>query len=287
LNDRRYISTERSRETYDHCIGQFVTFLTTAGRQNSVSELTPENVEAFVALLFERKMAATSVNLRLSALSGLAKYAMQTKNRGRYLLDVNPVDRIKRPRNAKPRERFLTLDELRALLAVDCPPNERLALALIVDQPLRATEYCEACVRDLRLEGDAVALTVRVKGGAHVTKVLGSRVAEQLQAALREREAGRDETLLVNTKGEPYSRQTFSEMIARNAVKAGIRQPVRAHLIRHSIASAAALKGATEHELAAVLNHASLGTVKRYTHGVRPDAALDRVREALSADLDS
>jgi site-specific recombinase XerD len=282
LNDPRYITTARSRETYDLCLGQFQAYLVNAGSENSVSALTAENVEGFVAYLFERGLATASVNLRLSAIAGLAKYAMQTKDRGKYLLDLNPVDRVKRPRNAKPPVRYLALDDLRALLTVECPSNERLALALIVDQPLRATEYCEAKVRDLSPAGDGVALTVRVKGGRFVQKVLGDRVAAALLAALKEREAGPDEPLLVNAKGEPYTRQSLSEMIARNALRAGLtRFPVRAHVIRHSIASMAAAMGASEHELAAMLNHASLGTVKRYVHGVRPDAALGRVREAL------
>ena len=64
--------------------------------------------------------------------------------------------------------------------------------------------------------------------------------------------------------------------------RAGIRRiPVRAHVIRHSIASAAASMGATVHELADMLNHSDTNTVKRYVHGITQDAALSKVRALL------
>ena len=198
------------------------------------------------------------------------------------MLDTNPVMRIKRPRNNRPRIKFLSVDELRSLLAVDCKPNERLALELIVDQPLRATEYCESKVSDLTLDNDQVALTVRVKGGSYKTKVLGRRVAELLTRTLREREAGPNETILVNSNGDPFTRQSLSEMLLKLARRAGIRRvPVRSHVIRHSIASAAASLGATVHELADMLNHSDTNTVKRYVHGITQDAALSKVRALL------
>ena len=284
-SDPRYITTAKSRDTYEHCLGQFIAYLMHRGIENTIGSFDADNVESFVQYLFERGLNATSVNLRLSALSGLAKYGMQQKlSKGKYVVESNPVDRIKRPRNSPVKERFLSLAEVRALLAVESAPNERLALMLIIDQPLRASEICEAKVRDLTLDGDKVALNVRVKGGRFVTKVLGERVAEALVDSLRQREAGKDEAILLNQRGMPYNRQTLSEMISRVARRAGItRIEVRAHVIRHSIASMAAASGASPHELAAMLNHSGTATVKRYVHGIAPDAALARVREALHA----
>src|SRR5262249_25538826 len=112
------------------------------------------------------------------------------------------------------------------------------------------------------------------------------RVAALLKAALREREAEPDEPIIVIMKNEPYSRQAFSEMVQRNAYRAGItRVSVRAHLIRHSVASMAAALGASVPELAAMLNHAGLSTAARYVHGVRPDAALARVTAAFDRPI--
>jgi integrase/recombinase XerD len=199
-----------------------------------------------------------------------------------YMLNGNPVDRVKRPKHVQPRENWLTFDELNALLNVEAERHEQIALALVVDQPLRASEWIRANVGDLIEAGDSVALQVIVKGGARRKKVLGDKVARMLTATLRQRNAGPEEPLIVNSLGQRYSRQAFSEMIARLARKAGIARQVRAHMVRHTVASLAAHYGASVYEIAEMLNHRSLQTAQRYVHGVQPDAALARVREALA-----
>ena len=73
-------------------------------------------------------------------------------------------------------------------------------------------------------------------------------------------------------------------MLLRLARRADIcRIPVRAHVIHHSIASAAAALGARGHELAEMSNHSDTNTVRRYVHGIGPDGALARVRVLLDA----
>jgi Phage integrase family len=76
----------------------------------------------------------------------------------------------------------------------------------------------------------------------------------------------------------------LSEMLLKLARRAGLhRIPVRSHVIRHRIATAAAQLGATVHELADMLNHSDMNTVKRYVHGTTQDAALTKVRALLAA----
>jgi len=121
-SDPRYLATPRSKETYEHCLAQLIGYLVSHGLGNSVASFTPENVEGFVAYLFANDMAPSSVNLRLSALSGLAVYGIQQKRNRKCILGENPVVRVKRPKITRPKERYLTLDELRALLSVECSP---------------------------------------------------------------------------------------------------------------------------------------------------------------------
>lgn len=288
LADPRYVESVRSKETYDHCIRQFMTYLEGAGAQNSVESFTPENVEGFVEYLYAvKKLSNTSVNLRLSALSGLAQYAMQNndeRTKKRYMTS-NPVQFVKRPKNERPVSKYLTAAEVRALLNVECEPNEKLALALLFDTQLRASAAAEAKVKDLTLDGDRVLLTVVEKGDNPDTFVLGPELAEALVASLRLREAGKEETLLLNCKGEPYTRQTLSEMVARLARRAGItRIRVGAHLFaRHSPASLAGQDGASTFEIAAMLRHRDPNTAKRYVHGVTADATRARVRDLVRA----
>lgn len=227
------------------------------------------------------------MNLRLSALSGLAQYAMQNKDersKKRYM-ETNPIDFVKRPRNEAPKAKYLAADEVRKILALDALPNERLAVLLLFSTQLRASAACEARVKDLTLDGDRVVLSVVEKGDNPDTFTLIPEVADILLKSLRQREAGPNETLLLNTKGEPYTRQTLSAMVARLARRAGItRIRVGAHLFsRHSAGSIAGQDGASLFEIQALLRHRDNNTVKRYVHGVQSEAVRQRVWDLVKA----
>ncbi len=272
-----------SQSSYDRVFDQFAGYLVAAGRENDVRAFTPDSVDGFATMLADAGMGNNTVRHHLAALSALAKWAMTQKGPrgGSYVLDSNPVDRIERPKHVPPKEKWLALDELQAILAADAEPHERMALACVVDQPLRASEWCGANVGDLALEGDKVVLQVVVKGGARRKKVLGDKLAAVLTADLRQREARPEEPLLLNAQGKRFTRQNFSNVLDRIARRAGIQRGVRAHMIRHTVASLAAEYGASVYEIAEMLNHRSLQTAQRYIHGVRPDAALGKVREAV------
>lgn len=287
LADPRYLASERSKETYDLGINQFLGYLQTISAPNSVDSFTADNVEGFVQWLYsEKKLSNTTVNLRLSALSGLAAYAMQNKDEKtrKPYMDKNPVDFIKRPRNETPKQKFLAMNEIKKILDVDAQPNEKLALALLFRTNLRATAAAEAKVKNLTLDGERVLLTVTEKGDVQRTVTLPPDLADELVASLKQREAGPEETLLLNTEGKPYTRQTISNMVARLAVRAGItRIRVGSHLFnRHSPASIVGEDGASEFQIASMLGHRTTATAKKYTHGVTADKARSRVWDLLN-----
>jgi len=267
-------------DKYEDDIGEFVAFIRT-NTQDSVRDFTAVRVLEFVQRLKARSAGHASINGKLAALGSMAKFGMQTKGeKGKYLLDQNPLDRVPRHRKKDAPIRFLSPGQLDMLLAVDCQPNERLALTMLADQPLRATEWATRKVKDLILREDGgVSIGVKVKGGRLKTKRLGEDAGRALLASLKQREAGPEETLLLNCDGRPYTRQTLSEMVARLARRAGLPERVSAHVIRHSVASEAAANGASVYEIAEMLNHSNLQTAHRYIHGVREDAALTTVRE--------
>jgi integrase/recombinase XerC len=279
-------ASPRTIETYDLVYGQFVAFLVNQGKQDDVREFTPDNLEAFSTYLAEAGRKASSVNIKLAALHSLGAFGVKTKDASgkKYLLQENPLDRVYRPKRQKPAEKYLYLQELKALLALPKPAAAQLALELTADTGLRASELAGARVADLSLDGDRLILATRVKGGAQKTVTLGAEVSAKLLESLKFREAGPHDPVLVNEQGGAYTRTTLTEMVARNARRAGItRIPVRAHVLRHSYATLAVATGADLPTAAAMLNHAGLATIGRYVHRKDAvDAARDRVREILA-----
>lgn len=283
FNARRGASP-RTCECYDLTYSQFVAFLSARGLQNDIREFTPENVDAFASHLADAGRKASSVNVKLAALHSLGEYGKKTKDpKGRYLLAENPLDRVVRPKRVKPKEKYLYRSELIQFLRADKPPCVQLAIEVLVDTALRASEVAGAKVEHLSLDGERVRLSVVLKGGSPRVVTLGERVGAILLESLHFREARPEEPLLVNERGEAYTRTTLSEMVLRQAVRAGItRVVVRAHVLRHSIASLASASNVDVPTIAAMLNHSDIHTVARYVHRQEAvDAARDRVREVL------
>jgi site-specific recombinase XerD len=277
-------ASPKTIECYDLTYRQFVAYLLGRGVENDLHQFTAENVEGFTAYLAENGRKASSINVKLAGLHSLGQYGMRTKDaRGKYHLAENPLDRVFRPKRQKPAEKYLYLAELKQLMEAPCPAHERLALDLLVDTALRVSELTHAKVEHLSLDGERVLLAVTVKGGRPRTIVLGPAVAERLLESLKFREARPAEPLLVNGRGEPWTRTSLSEAILRLATRAGVtRIPVRPHVLRHSVATLAIARGADIPTVAAMLNHSDIHTVQKYVHRHEAvDAAREAVREVL------
>lgn len=284
----------KTEESYDEAYGLFVEYLHAKGLKDDVREFTPENVSGFKEWLAARpakrrgeKYKGSSINNRLAALSSLGKWGMSVERPGKDRLPENPVLRVTRPRKVKPMEKYLYLHEVRSLLALTMAPNERLVLEMFLDTALRASEVMNARVRDLRPgpDGTALALTVRVKGGAVRTVPLGAELSAKIEASLRQREAVDDSPVFVNQAGDVYKKGTLCDVVYRLARRAGItRIPVRPHVLRKTVATMADTQGASVAEIASLLNHSDMSTVQRYVFASRErvDGVRARVREALA-----
>lgn len=290
----RYLLFARSRGgaattqvSYDITYTAFIEFLHAQGLTDDVRHFTPETVSDWIGALQGRGLKASSINVKLAALKSLGDFGVKTKDgRGKYILDENPLMRVYRPKRQPRRERYLTRDELRQLLAAPCSPDARLTLDVLVDTALRASELAGANVEHLRLDGDRLILSVRVKGGRYREVTLGKDVAAKLLEALKFREARPHDPLLVTDRGVRHTRSTLSALVATLALRAGItRVRAGAHIVRHSVASLASAAGAELPVIAALLNHSDLSTVHRYVHrNEAVDAAREAVRKALAGD---
>lgn len=277
-------ASPKTVECYDLTYRQYIAFLMGRGLEDDVRQFTPENLEAFIDYLTGHGRKASSVNVKLAALHSLGVYGMKSKDaRGKYYLAENPLDRVTRPKKNKPAEKYLGLVELKAFMATEKPATVQVAIEVALDTQARASELANANVENLRLDGERVILTTKVKGGRFEETSLGVDVSARLLETLRFREARPSDPLLVNEKGDRYTRTTFSEMILRQAKRAGItRILVRAHVLRHSIATLASELGVDVPAIAAMLNHSDLHTVQKYVHRKSgADAGREKVREAL------
>lgn len=178
-------------------------------------------------------------------------------------LEVNPVARVRRPREPRGRVRYLSEEERARLLAACQASSDPRLYALVVvglGTGARQGELLSLRWRDLDfLRG--VAILEKTKNGDRRTLVLAGQVLKVLRELAALRRIDTDELFAAARK-----RATFPQRAWNDAVTTAGLDDFRFHDLRHTFASYLAMNGATLPELAAALGHKTLAMVQRYAH---------------------
>jgi site-specific recombinase XerD len=234
-------------ESYEKSYDQFRLWLHARGLSDDVREFTGDNVFKFAEWLTMTGHKASTVLVRLSALSTIAQTLMNLKDdRGRPYLENNPVRTFKWPTADDTQTKFLLPDELAAFLAVKRPLRESVARDILVDTAMRCSELCRAKVGDVTTIDGKTALTAtdksREREALRRQIALSTPVAMALYEYLLSRGIdspqepnSRDEPLLLNAEGRPWGRTGLSSLMARIGKEAGItRMRVSARKLHHT-----------------------------------------------------
>lgn len=264
-------SSPGSIEQYDRTYRMFLAHLRHSGAPDVPRSFTSDAVREWGLVEGERGVGGRTLASRFGHLSSLAGYLVRLRDgRGRPLLVENPVQGLEKPRFDRPESKFLHPDELRAFLAVPARPFENVARDLLLDTMLRVSEAVNANVGDVEgPDGDSrYLLAVRVKGGKEKRVPLSPPMASELQGYLLARGAvERSLPLLVNSRGQRWTRTGLSQLMVRLGKRAGIaRFPVSAHKLRHTGATIALDEGANLKAVSALLNHSKIETTAQYLH---------------------
>jgi site-specific recombinase XerD len=147
--DRR---TPATRSAYTAAIVQLEAFLLERGMPTTVTELTPDHLEAFIVSLYERGMRPTTILARHHALSRFFGWLV-TENE----LATSPMASIRAPSARLPEPQVLTGEEIAALLAAcegDAFENLRdvAIIRLLLDTGMRHSELAALHLDDVDLD---------------------------------------------------------------------------------------------------------------------------------------
>lgn len=216
-------------------------------------------------------LAPGSIRVHLCSLSAVFKSARRWG-----WVKQNPVRDVERPSHSKIRVRFLSEDELKALL-IACKESRYQHLYLIVmlaiSTGMRKEELLSLKWRNVELDRERIILERTKNGDRRNVPVKGEALA-----LLREHSKVRriDSDFLFpgekpspqkECKAVPSSERHFDITAAWNmARKRAQLVDFRFHDLRHTTASYLAMDGASSVEIAGVLGHRDLSTVRRYAH---------------------
>jgi integrase/recombinase XerD len=267
-----HLATERglarnSVEAYAHDLGRFLAAMTRAGRCVA-ADVERSDLVNFLDALEADGLAASSRARCLSALRGFFKHLVREG-----LLATSPVRDLRPGRRGRPMPKFLSVDEIVALLAGSggedaLASRDRAMLELIYGCGLRVSEAVELTAAGLHLEQGY--LTVVGKGSKERAVPLGSKAAAALGDYLAHARgvldpSGHARALFLGRSGRRLTRQGFWKRLKTLAAKAGLPS-LSPHMLRHSFATHLVEGGADLRSVQLMLGHADITTTQIYTH---------------------
>lgn len=226
-------------------------------------EVTRAMVEGFLAHLFEHDRKKSSQARALSAARGFFAHLVLLDE-----LAENPAEDVDAPRAGRHLPAVLTVDQIdRIIRAIDPSTGKGLRDRAIVEMlyscGLRVSELCALRVEDLFFGEGYIRVTG--KGDKQrlvpVNAVTRERVALYLETC-----SSPASVLFRSARGGALSRVMIFTLLRQAAQRAGIRETVSPHTLRHCFATHLLEGGASIRQVQELLGHESITTTEIYTH---------------------
>jgi integrase/recombinase XerD len=168
-------------------------------------------------------------------------------------------------------ERILSESAVRRMIEKERNRRNRVLLLLLYAGGLRVSELCGLRARDVQQRDSGGQVTVLGKGAKTRTILLPRTVWEELKSILCG--VRPDDPVFRSRKGGPLSTSQALRVVKKAAARAGFREGVSPHWLRHAHASHALDRGAPIHLVQATLGHSSVATTGRYLHARPADSS--------------
>jgi integrase/recombinase XerC len=261
---------------------QFIEFLgTRVGRTVVLSDISHQQVRAFLAELYDRRTARATSARKLAAIRSFARYLCREGH-----LEQDPGALVSTPKLDRKMPAHLDPEEMRTLL--EAPDTQRplgrrdrAILELFYASGLRLSELVGLGVEDVNLNERMVR--VMGKGGKERIVPFNRSAATALRVYLVDRDAlmrrgpaaspGRGragraatEPLFVNYRGGRLSTRSVDRLVRRYVSRSSAKLGISPHALRHSFATHLLERGADLRVIQELLGHARVSTTQRYTH---------------------
>ena len=224
----------------------------------------------FIIHLHECKSSSKSQARILSGIKSFYHY-LSIEN----VIDVNPCDKIDRPRIERKLPDTLSPDEINDIInSVDLssPHGERnrTILETLYSCGLRVSELINLKCSKLFLEDGF--LIVNGKGNKERAVPLNKILIKYFKNYIRlirshqDIETGHEDFVFLNNRGKQLTRMMIFTIVKKHTEKAGIKKNISPHTFRHSFASHLLQGGADLRAIQTMLGHESISTTEIYMH---------------------
>ncbi|MCM8780636.1 MAG: site-specific tyrosine recombinase XerD [Candidatus Omnitrophica bacterium] len=268
-----YLSVERGLAqntvtSYQRDLNFYIDFL----KSQSIGEIastTKKDITNFMLFQKDRGLSTNSIARRLAAIKGFYKFLVKER-----ILRFDPSSLVDAPKLWKKIPSTLSINEVDALLN---QPNlrqpqgirDKAILEVLYATGMRVSESVNLKLDNVNLEVGFVRCIG--KGNKERIVPLGRKAIYYIKRYI---EVGRkkllrnkeSDFLFLNRFGNRLSRQSLWKIIKKYAQEAGIKKPIKPHILRHSFATHLLERGADLRAVQEMLGHANISTTQIYTH---------------------
>ena len=269
-----YLQAERNYssatiESYAKDLAEFQDFMEGQNPDASWTSVQSDDVREWVIyLLDEQRLAASSVNRKLSALRSYYKYLRRMGRVG-----VNPMEKVTAPKKRKPLPHFVRESEMDRLLELTKEDRsfmgirDRLILMVFYETGIRRAELLGMTDASV----DLAARQIKVTGKRNKQRIVpfGEELAREFEAYLNAREelqGVKDPMLFVNENGAAVTESQVSNLVKKYLSMVTTIEKRSPHVLRHSFATAMLNNHADLTSIQKLLGHESVATTEIYTH---------------------
>lgn len=267
----QFISIEKglSKNTivsYQRDLVRFSTFLSSR-HQPEFDTVTPALITTFLGELRESGLSPPSLRRQIAAIRSLYRFLI-TEGYSRS----DPTQNIEPPRGWQRLPKTLTPGEVTRLL--DFPKGsspsgirDDALIELLYATGMRVSELTALLIPAINVELGYVSASG--KGNKQRIIPLGEVALQKLKTYLKRARPHllkrSSQQVFLNPSGEALSRQACWKLLRRYAKKAGVRQTISPHMLRHSFATHLLENGADLRAVQVMLGHTDLSTTQIYT----------------------
>jgi integrase/recombinase XerD len=258
---------DHTLESYGRDLTALAAFAAAAGRQ--LDTLDRHALEEFVRAQMARGLSPRSTARMVAAVRGFYRFLVLDRR-----LERNPADDLRPPRAWPALPKFLSLEEVDALIAqpdtsTPLGVRDRAMIELLYATGVRVSELIRVRAADLHL--DEHFMTCIGKGNKERLVPIGEQAADWItryqRSGRRALLKGRPSPhLFVNARGGRLTRVGFWKILKRHGRAANLPRTLSPHVVRHSFATHLLERGADLRSIQMLLGHADLSTTQIYTH---------------------
>jgi site-specific recombinase XerD len=218
-----------------------------------IDSLNENDIRAYLQVLIQEGKSNSYVNQAINSIKFYYEIVMEMPNR---------FYSVERPRKHRKLPKVISKENITALINNTNNLKHRCIVSVLYSAGLRRAELINLKISDI--DSHRMVIMVRdAKGNKDRMTILSKKVLEDLREYIKKYKVKK--WLFEGPHGEQYSSTSIRQILKNAAKRAGIRQNITPHMLRHSFATHLLEAGTDLRYIQSLLGHSSTKTTEIYT----------------------